>query len=163
MEEGNACPAVISVRFSLVKRQTAADFTLLSCRESICECEPPCLPPNVATRGHGFSRISCGPFCYWNLMIRRPRGAPLHKYLRDKSLRRSTCLFSPPLVLTAVPPFPRPPHPFVLLVADSYTNLSATRQLYELRLNSVGPRVIDSPTMIPPSVRTDEREFSFFF
>lgn len=102
-------------------------------------------PLDIATRGHGSSQISCRPFCYWNLMIRCPRGAPLHKYLRDKSLHRSTCLLSQPLILTT---FPRT---LSFYYADSYTDLPVTWQLYDLRFNSVRPR--DSPPMIPLSVR----------
>lgn len=93
-----------------MQRQTAAGFHAALVQRAYVNVNPlrgGVGSLDVATRGHESSRISCGPFCYWNLMIRHPRGAPLHKYLRGKSLRRSTCLLSPPLVLTTVPPFPR--------------------------------------------------------
>lgn len=58
-----------------------------------------------------------------------------------------------PSLLTAALPFPR-------TLSFYYAYLSTIQQLYDLRFNSVRPRVIDSPTMISLPVRADESEFS---
>lgn len=104
---------------------------------------PPSMSPPVDTGPVGFHADRFVIGIWWSASPVR-----LHKYLRGKSLRRSTCLLLPPLVLTIISPFP---HTLSFYYANSYTDLLATRQLYDLRFNS-----IDSPTMIPLFVRADE-------
>jgi len=87
---------------------------LLSCREHMW-MRIPLLPSNVTTRGPQFSRISCWPFCYWNLMIRRSRGACYINICAVNPFADPLAFSRHPLVLTAALLFSHLPHPFVLL------------------------------------------------
>lgn len=155
---------VISVCFTNTALNCSGCYAILA-QGAYVSMDPRLLPPplDITTRGHGSSQISWRPFCYWNLMIHRPRGALLHKYLHDKSLHRSTCLLSPPLVLTTFP------HTLSFYYADSYTDLPVTLWFV---LTVSGPTILrqwfpcsfaTSASFLPSTVDCPTIEIKFFY